>query len=418
MISTEVFMDIIALKRQGHSIRWIAKKLGIHRNTVKKHLERKSFPAYTRKKAKPSILEPFYPVIRDFLNEDDYRATWIFDRVKRMGYTGSYDTLKVFVRSIKEQKCRIAYTRFETEPGLQAQVDWGDFKIVDRFGATTTVFAFVMVLGFSRAMFVEFVERCTLESFMDCHLRAFRYLGGVPAEILYDNMKHVVIGRENGKPVFNVEFLHFSKHYSFTPRLCPPYSPWVKGKVERPMDYLRESFWRGYVYRSLSQTNDDVGTWLAETAHQRIHGTHRQKVQIRWEQETPHLSPLPASDYDTSLKFYRKVYKDCLISFGGNRYFVAAHVVGKKVLLKVKNGSLRIYHDADLLAVYPIPETKGQMIGVPARPSRTSEQTPRYGKDKGKATRGLTTGTLYPEVYQRPLSEYDHYASGGASWNN
>ena len=112
------------------------------------------------------------------------------------------------------------------------------------------------------------------------------------------------------------------------------------------------------------------------------------------------------------------MYKDCLISFGGNRYYVAAHVVGKKVLLKVKNGLLRIYHDADLLAVYPILETKGQMIGVPARPSRTSEQTPRYEKDKGKATRGLTTGTLYPEVYQRPLSEYDHYASGGASWNN
>jgi len=281
MISTEVFMDIIALKRQGHSNRWIAKKLGIHRNTVKKHLERNSFPAYTRQKAKPSILEPFYPVIRDFLSEDDYRATWIFDRVKRMGYTGSYDTLKVFVRSIKEQKCRIAYTRFETESGLQAQVDWGDFKIVDPSGSTTTVFAFLMVLGFSRAMYVEFVERCTLESFMDCHLRAFRYLGGVPAEILYDNMKHVVIGRENGKPVFNVEFLHFSKHYDFTPRLCPPYSPWVKGKVERPMDYLRESFWRGYAYRALSQANDDVGTWLAETAHRRIHGTHRQQVQLR-----------------------------------------------------------------------------------------------------------------------------------------
>jgi transposase len=418
MISAEVFMDIIALKRQGHSIRWIAKKLGIHRKTVKKHLERNSFPAYTRKKAKPSILEPFYPVIRDFLEEDDYRATWIFDRVKRMGYTGGYDTLKIFVRSIKEQKCRIAYTRFETEPGLQAQVDWGDFKIADRFGATTTVFAFVMVLGFSRAMYVEFVERCTLECFMDCHLKAFRYLGGVPAEILYDNMKHVVIGRESGKPIFNVEFLHFSKHYGFTPRLCPPYSPWVKGKVERPMDYLRESFWRGYAYRSLSQTNEDVGTWLAETAHQRVHGTHRQQVQIRWDREIPHLNPLPASDYDTALKFYRKVYKDCLISFGGNRYYVAAHLVGKKVLLKVKNGVLRIYHDADLLAVYSIPETKGQMIGVPARPSRRPEQTPRYGKDKGKATRGLTTGTLYPKVHQRPLSEYDHYASGGASWNN
>lgn len=125
MISTEEYMDIVALQRQGHSLRSIAKKLGIHRKTVKKHLESSSFPVYTRKSAKPSILEPYRQTIRDFLEEDDYQATWIFDGLKRMGYAGSYDTLKVFVRSIKEQKVRIAYTRLETEPGLQAQVDWG-----------------------------------------------------------------------------------------------------------------------------------------------------------------------------------------------------------------------------------------------------------------------------------------------------
>lgn len=199
MISTEVYMDIVALKRQGHSLRWIAKKLGIHRRTVKKHLESNCFPAYARKTAKPSILEPYHQVIRDALDEDDYQTTWIFERLKRMGYTGSYDTLKVFVRSIKEQKRRIAYTRFETEPGLQAQVDWGDFKIVDSSGKTTTVYAFVMVLGFSRAMYVEFVEHRTIETFMDCHLRAFRQLRGVPVEILYD--KHEAGPQAVGKKV-------------------------------------------------------------------------------------------------------------------------------------------------------------------------------------------------------------------------
>lgn len=417
MITAEVFMDIIAMKRSGLSIRRIAKKLGLHRKTVKKYLETNSFPEYHRQK-KPSILEPYHQVIRDFLEEDDYQATWIHERLKRMGYTGSYDTLKVFVRSIKEHKCRIAYTRFETEPGLQAQVDWGDFKVVDTAGKTATVYAFVMVLGFSRAMYVEFVERCTLESFMDCHLRAFRQLQGVPAEILYDNMKHVVVGRENGRPSFNVEFLHFSRHYGFTPRLCPPYSPWVKGKVERPMHYLRESFWRGYRYDSLEQANRDVLAWITQTAHQRTHGTHRQKVQTRWEQEQSHLGALPASDYDTSLKFFRKVYKDCLLSYGGNRYYVAPHVVGKRVLLKVKGDVLRIYHDAELLALYQIPEHKGQTIGLPAKPSRSPHQTQRYGRGKGKATRGLVTGSLYPEVYRRPLEEYDRYAQGGAPWNS
>ncbi len=132
----------------------------------------------------------------------------------------------------------------------------------------------------------------------------------------------------------------------------------------------------------------------------------------------PHLSPRPVADYDTSLKFFRKVYKDCLISFAGNHFYVAPHVVGKKVLLKVKSGIIRIYHDADLLATYQIPEGNGQTLGIPPRPSRTPQQMPRYGRDKGKATRGLVTHTLYPEVYRRPLAEYDRYADGGVSWNN
>lgn len=415
MISTEVYMDIIALRRQGHSQRWIAKKLGIHRNTVKKHLESSSFPAYNSKSSKPSVLDQYRQVIRDFLEEDDYRATWIFDRLKRMGYPGSYDTLKVFVRSIKEQKCRIAYTRFETEPGLQAQVDWGDFKAADASGNTITVYAFVMLLGYSRAMYVEFVERCTLEIFMDCHIRAFNHLGGVPAELLYDNMKNVVTGRKDDKPSFNIEFFHFARHYGFTPRLCPPYSPWVKGKVERPMDYIRESFWRGYSYSTLQQANQEVLRWKLEVADQRVHGTHRQQVIARWEEEAPHLGQLPPTDYDTSLKYFRKVYKDCLLSYGGNRYYVPPEAVGKKVLLKIKGNQLRIYDDDILLKQYQIPDQKGQTLGIPKAPVRLApQQTPRYGRDKGKATRGLTTRTLYPEVYHRPLSEYERYAAGGA----
>ena len=415
MISSEAFMDIIALKRAGHSIRFIARKLGIHRKTVKKHLEANAFPAYTRSVQKPSVLEPFHPIIKGFLDEDDYQATWILERIRKLGYAGSYRTLTGYVASIREQKSQIAYTRFETEPGLQAQVDWGDFKVADAKGKTSTVYVFVMLLGFSRAMYVEFVEHCTLETFMDCHIRAFGHLGGVPAEVLYDNMKNVVIGRDKGKPRFNVEFFHFARHYGFTPRVCPPYSPWVKGKVERPMNYIRESFWRGYAYSSLSQANQDVLHWKLEVADQRIHGTHRQQVIARWEEEVPHLGELPPTDYDTSLKFYRKVYKDCLLSFNANRYYVPPEAVGKKVLLKVKGNQLRIYHDDTLLKQYQIPDQKGQTLGIPKAPVRlTPQQTPRYGRDKGKATRGLSTGSLYPEVYKRPLSEYERFAAGGA----
>ena len=422
MISKEVFMDIIAMHRNGYSIRKIAKLTGIHRRTVKRHLESNSFPAYKKEKRKLSILEPYTQIIRDYLDQDDYQATWIYDRMKRMGYAGSYDTVKIYVRTIKEQKTRLAYARFETEPGLQAQVDWGDFQVQEPNGKTPTLYAFVMLLGYSRAMYVEFVERCTLETFLDCHIHAFHFLQGVPAEILYDNMKNVVLGRENGKTVFNLEFLHFAHHYGFQPKACPPYSPWVKGKVERPMDYIRERFWRGYSFYSLPQANRDMIAWLEETANQRIHGTHRQPIPCRWEEEIPCLGKLPLADYDTSLKVFRKVYKDCQLSYNGNRYKVPYQVIGKKVMLKVKGQLIRIYHDQDLLASYQEPPGKGQVIGDPGiyeQLKRDQAQLGRkYGQNKGQATRGLSNGSLYPDVALRPLAEYERYAAGGVQWNN
>jgi len=220
----EVFMEVFTLRRQGYSLRYIAKKLGIHRNTVKKYLEAGTVPQYRKRKRQASILDPFKGTIEDFLQQDSYQATWLFDRIRKMGYQGSYDTLKRHVRSVKERLSNVAYIRFETEPGLQAQVDWGDFQVCEPNGATVTIYAFVMILGFSRAMYVQFVDHCTLQSFMDCHIQAFRYLGGVPAEILYDNMKNVVISRKRGQVRFNPEFAYFAHHYGFHPQSCPPYS--------------------------------------------------------------------------------------------------------------------------------------------------------------------------------------------------
>ena len=285
MITEEAFMDIVALHRQGHSIRFIAKKLGMHRNTVKKFIEGRRFPAYDRSKRGLSIIAPFVRIILDWLSQDDYRASWVFERLKPIGYAGSYETVKKFIRPIKEQQARIAYARFETMPGLQAQVDWADFQIAEPNGRTNTVYLFILVLGYCRAIYAEFVNRCTLESFLDGHIRAFRYLGGVPAELLYDNMKHVVIRHLVGKVAFNPEILHFAHHYGFAPKACPPYAAWVKGKVERPVDYLRESFWRGYAFSDLQTANRDLHHWLDTVANRRIHGTHRQPVIERWQQD-------------------------------------------------------------------------------------------------------------------------------------
>lgn len=148
-------------------------------------------------------------------------------------------------------------------------------------------------------------------------MNAFKYLGGVPAELLYGNMHHVFMGRQNGRKIINVELLHFANHCMFRPILCPPYSPWIKGKVERPIDYIRQTFWRGYLFKDLLSANHDLLHWLSHSANCRIHGTHRQPGDMRWQQEAKRLNPIPA-DYDTSIKVYRTVYKDCMISYNTN----------------------------------------------------------------------------------------------------
>ena len=423
MITWEVYMDIVALHRQGHSERAIARKIGIHRNTVKKHIQEGQTPQYQKGKRQKSILTPYYQVIDDFLEEDDYRATWIYKRIRQLGYSGGYDTVKIYVRKLKKKRQRQAYIRFETVPGLQGQMDWADFKVADFRGGSFTVYLFVLVLGFSRAMFAMFVDRCTLQAFMDAHIHAFHYLGGIPMEMLYDNMKHVVIDRKDGQTTFNVEFSHFAQHYCFKPMACPPYSPWVKGKVERPIDYIREDFWRGYTFTTIEQANRDLLVWLNETANCRRHGTHRQMVDMRWHQELVSLSPCPVSDYDTSVKEYRKVYKDCSISYNASRYQVPPEVIGKKSLLKIKDGIIRFYGDDQLLVTYEEAREKGswltnQAITAQIHNQRREKKNLKYGRRKAKATRGLVNASLFPQVFYRPLSVYDQISKGGGVWIN
>lgn len=423
MINMEVCMNIVGLKRDGYSIRAIARKLGIHRNTVKKYLGCPEVPQYRRRSRSPSKLDPYKQLIKDYLDQEPYSATWLLDRLRLQGYTGGYELVKQYAREIKGQQMRLAYIRFETEPGRQAQVDWGDFQVQEADGSTTKVYVFVMVLGYSRAMYVELVERCTLEQFLDCHIRAFKYFGGVPAEVLYDNMKHVVIGRRDGAPVFNSEFLHFARQYEFQPKACPVQCPWVKGKVERPIDYVRNRFWRGYDFQGIRKANQDALIWLADVAHERIHGTHHQVVRERWEQEKPHLGGLPEKDYDTSLKVFRKVYKDCQVSYNANRYIVPHTVVGKTIMLKIKDGFIRFYDDDRLLATYQEPDGKHQVVGDRQFYEQLAKDRAQLGRKygrsgKGKATRGLSTPSLYPQVQHRPLSEYERYGTGGAPWSN
>jgi len=410
-------LDIITLHRNGLKQRAIARKLCISRNTVKKYIENpdlvfESPPSRYRK----SRLDRYSDNIKAWIEEDsDYTATWIYDRLSNMGFIGSYEIVKRRVRRIKENYHKVAYMRFETEPGYQAQVDFGEFQVLRPDGGVTKLYLFSMILGYSRKMYAELIERCDLPTFLDCHIHAFEYLGGVPEQILYDRMKNVYIGKIAGKNKFNDTLMGFALHYGIKPEVAPAYAAWVKGKIERPYSFIREGFWRGYGFICLETANRDLLTWLSKK-DERVHGTTHEVVTDRFYREKPHLNMLPPQAFDTSYRIYRKVYKDCTVRFEGNSYVVPHTLVGKQIILRVKERTMRIFYNDCLVVTYDIPVGKGNLVQdkrfYEALKKDREMNRRKYGS--GRRIKGRAKYTISPskpqyamDVEVRPLFIYD-----------
>lgn len=410
-------MDILTLHRKGLKQRAIARKLGVSRNTVKKYIENPQlvFEPF-RGRLRPSKLDPFGNNIKAWIDEDmEYRATWIYDRLFNMGFSGSYEIVKRKVRELKDEHQQVAYMRFETEPGYQAQVDFGEFQIERADGSVDKIYLFSMILGYSRRIYAEFIEHCDLPTFLDCHINAFEYFGGVPEEILYDRMKNVYIGKITGKHKFNDTLMGFALHYGFIPKVAPAYAAWVKGKVERPYSFIREGFWRGYGFLCIETANLDLHGWLKKK-DQRVHGTTHEVVSHRFNRERPHLNPLPPQPFDTSYRVYRKVYKDCTVRFEGNSYVVPHTLVGEQVILRVKNKTMRIFFNDHLVVTYDIPSGKGNLVqekrfyeALKKDREMNRRKYGSHGRRKGRAK--YTISPRKPEydldVEVRPVFVYD-----------
>jgi transposase len=405
------------LHRRGLKQRAIARKLGISRNTVKKYIDKPELafePAQVRKRR--SQLDAYQDNIKAWLEEDsDYRASWIYDRLTNLGFAGSYEIVKRRVRQIKENYHKVAYMRFETEPGYQAQVDFGEFQIDKPDGSVTKLYLFSIILGYSRKIYAEFIERCDLTTFLDCHIRAFEYFGGVPEQILYDRMKNVYIGKIAGKKKFNDTLAGFALHYGFKPEVAPAYASWVKGKIERPYSFIREGFWRGYGFICLDSANADLHRWLAKK-DQRVHGTTHEVVKDRFYREKPHLNILPPQAFDTSYRIYRKVYKDCTVRFEGNSYVVAHTLVGEQIILRVKDTTMRIFHNDRLIVTYDIPKGKGHLVQDKRfyEALRKDREMNKRKYKSGRRIKGRAKYTISPskppyamDVEVRPLFFYD-----------
>lgn len=298
----EEVMEVRILHRQGRSIRWIAKHLKMSRNTVRKYLRSTEEPQYVRQAKKPGKLAPFKAYIVErvqFAAPLKIPATVLFREISEQGFTGSERLVRHFTSTLYPVAIPEPDNRFETAPGQQMQVDWCLFR-----KGKNPLSAFVATLGFSRFSYVEFVTDETFQTLRRCHENAFAFFQGVPREVLYDNMKSVVIERDAyGKRShrYNEGLRQLAADYGFLPRLCQPYRARTKGKVERFNHYLRYSFYIPLVTKleasgltlDASTANAEVGKWLRDIANCRVHGTTRLQPDKQLHEERKVLQPLP-----------------------------------------------------------------------------------------------------------------------------
>jgi transposase len=304
-------MEIKILFQQGHSVRHIAKQLGMSRNTVKKYLASSmNKPCYQTRPSKKQKLDDY----KSYLEERQRAASpgWIpatvlYREICAKGYKGSISLLRAFMVSVKKPTIKENIVRFETLPGLQMQIDWAVFS-----KGSCRLSAFIATLGYSRMSYVEFVNNERLETLLGCLINAFEYFGGSTQQLLFDNMKTVVLKRDayaQGQHRFQPTLWHFAKHYGFMPKLCKPYRAQTKGKVERFISYLRHSFYlplRAQLAQvgltvNIHTANVAVKNWLNQIANCRIHAGLREKPHERFRAEQPLLLRLPPTPYELRL---------------------------------------------------------------------------------------------------------------------
>jgi transposase len=272
LIKLEEWVDIVSLHRQGLSIRAIARRLDVSRNTVRAALRRSGPPVRAPQQRPPSKLEPYRDYLLARLAEfPELSAEALFEEIQALGYAGGRSILKEFTRPYRIRR-KEPVVRFETPPGRQAQCDWAHLGTHVIRGELTPLYLFVMILGFSRTLYAEVVTRTDVDAFLELHVHAFRAFGGMPEEILYDNQKVVVLSRSADGPVFHPALLAFAGQFGFRPRLCRPYRARTKGKVERSIGYIRDRFFCGRTFTDIPDLNHQLEVWLAK-ANAREHKT-------------------------------------------------------------------------------------------------------------------------------------------------
>ena len=347
----------------------IADELKVHRDTVERAVEAHRFTRTTGTQVRASIVDPYKPFIAATLEQyPRLRATRLFDMVKSRGYPGSALQIRRYVSKVRPRPRAEAFFRLDTLPGEQAQVDWGNFGKISVGDARRALSCFVMVLGWSRAVYARFALDQSLESFLRGHLEAFGAFGGVPRTILYDNLKSVVLERVGDHIRFHPRVLDLAGHYHFAPKPCAPYRGNEKGKVERTIQYLRHSFFAARRFSSVQDLNAQLRRWIDEIAHaRRVPGAADGRlVSVALEEDRAHLLPLPEHPFECERVQAIASGKTPYLRFDLNDYSIPHTFARMPLTLVASEQLVRILDGQTELARHARTYDRGRVVEEPA----------------------------------------------------
>ena len=350
MIDFELFSKIRNYHEQkGLSATQIADELGLDQRTVSKWLQEKRF----RQRApvvRASRLDPFKGAIVRMLEAHPYTAAQLLQKIREEGYAGGYTIVKDYVHQVRPRRSP-AFLKLSFAPGECAQVDWGSFGTIRVGESSRRLSFFVMVLCYSRMMYLEFTVSQTMEHWLGCHQNAFDAFGSVPEKIMVDNLKSAVLRRIVGQaPVFNPKYLDFANHYDFKIVPCGKGKGNEKGRVENGVGYVKKNLLAGLDLPHFEAMEAVATRWLETIANVRIHGETRRKPMELFAEERPSLRSLPPNPYDIGTITQVRASRQFRVAVDSNQYSVPAEFAGASLTLKAYPDRFCIYHGEKLIA--------------------------------------------------------------------
>jgi transposase len=430
-IHMNLYKEIIYRLRAGESERGIARDLGLSRPTVHKYhikaeleeylntqrdlpesqeIQKSMGPASCPPKA-PSTVEDYRVQVENYLKQE-LKMTAMYQRLRDdYGYKGSYSAIKRFVRHLRPVEKEV-YVRVHTEPGEVVQVDFGYVGLIydPRSRKTRKAYVFVATLGYSRHQYAEIVFDQTISTWLGLHMRAFAFFGGVPRKVVLDNLKSAVVKTLLKDPILGEAYRKFAQHYHFLVSPNPPASPWLKGKVESGVGYVKGNFFAGQEFLDLDSANRRLAAWVMDTAGVRDHGTtHVAPLKSFREEEQAALQALPEEVFSLSEIRMAKVHSDCHIVVGGSYYSVPYVLVGKQVEVHVHERVVEIYFEHALVRTHPRAQKKGlwqtDMGDYPSEKIQHLLQTPEYCRQIAQRIGPNTFKVAEQLLADRPLDQ-------------